>query len=205
MREKNADLIEEIIRTIDNYHEENGISPSVREIAAVLNIDHSTVVRYMNYMKDNGLLEYSGVRNIQTPNMKKKKDTSVMVPLVGRIACGAETLADENIEEYIPVPASVAGNGQYFFLRASGDSMKDAGIASGDFVLVRRQQNARKGQIVVALINGSETTLKRYFPAEGCGTVILHPENKDFDDIVVDLRKTELEIQGVAVSSTRFL
>ena len=103
-----------------------------------------------------------------------------MLPLVGQIAAGAPLLADENIEDYVAVPAPLSHGGDEFLLRVRGDSMIDAGILDGDFVVVRRQQDARNGDIVVALLgddeSADEATVKRFFRENG--RIRLQPENQ---------------------------
>ena len=101
-------------------------------------------------------------------------------------------LAEENIEEYVKLPISLFGHGEFFLLRAKGDSMINAGIDDGDLVVVRQQPTAVYNQIVVALVD-DEATLKRFRPQPDC--VYLHPENPSYDDIIV----RDCVIQGVAV------
>ena len=117
---------------------------------------------------------------------------AIKVPLVGRIACGVPDLAEENIEEYISLPESMIGEGQHFILRASGNSMIDIGIATGDLVVIRQTTCAENGQVVAALVD-NEATLKRYYKEKG--HIRLHPENKRMKDIIVD----DCIIQGIAV------
>ena len=116
------------------------------------------------------------------------------LPILGQIACGSPLFAEENIEDYVQLPASLFGNGDFYMLRANGYSMIDVGISSGDFVLIRRQNTAEPGEIVVALVE-EEATLKRYFPEPERRRIRLHPENKVMDDIYV----SSCEIQGIAV------
>lgn len=116
-------------------------------------------------------------------------------PLVGSIACGNLLYAEEHIEEYISLPVSLFGKGNFFILRANGDSMIEAGINDGDLILIRQANIANEGQIIVALVN-DEATLKRYYPEPEHRRIRLHPENPTMDDnIYVD----HLVIQGVAV------
>ena len=98
------------------------------------------------------------------------------------------------IERYFRLPASLIGSGEFYFLRAFGDSMIEAGISEGDLVLVRRQETARPGQIVVALV-GDETTLKRFYPEPEKRRIRLHPENRELEDLYVE----NCSIQGIAV------
>lgn len=118
---------------------------------------------------------------------------TVTVPLIGQIACGEPCLEVENIEESFSLPCSIFGNGEMYMLRAFGSSMIDAGIEKGDLLVIKRQEEASDGDIVVALVNG-ENTLKRFYREKG--RVRLHPENKTMKDIVVK----SCEIQGVLIS-----
>ena len=118
--------------------------------------------------------------------------STVTVPVIGRVAAGQPILSEQNIEDTMPIPSRFVGTGNNFILTVHGDSMINAGINDGDLVVVRQQNTADYNQIVVALMD-DEATLKRYRPAPG--HVVLHPENPNFDDIVVD----ECVIQGVAV------
>ena len=106
-----------------------------------------------------------------------------------------------NIEEYVQLPTAIFGKGDFFLLRASGDSMIEAGIDDGDLVLVRHQDHADPGQIVVALIGEDEATLKRFYPEPSKGIIRLHPENQVLDDIIVE----NCSIQGVAVHVVKAL
>ena len=119
---------------------------------------------------------------------------SNLVPVLGSVACGVPKYAEENIEEYVRLPVSLFGRGDFFILRANGDSMIEAGIDNGDLVLIRQQNTAETGQIVVALME-EEATLKRYYPEPQWGRIRLHPENSMMTDIYVD----SCIIQGVAV------
>ncbi len=124
----------------------------------------------------------------------KTKMQAIRVPVLGRIACGIPKYAEENIEEYIRLPVALFGQGDFFLLRAYGDSMIESGIEDGDLVLIRQQSSADDGQIVVALME-DEATLKRFYPEPSKHRIRLHPENSHMDDIYVD----NCEIQGVAV------
>lgn len=126
--------------------------------------------------------------------MKQVKESTELVPLLGNVACGVPKFAEGNIEEYVRLPISLFGRGDFFLLRASGDSMIEAGIDDGDLVLIRQQDTADPGQIVVALME-DEATLKRFYPEPGRHRVRLHPENRRMKDIVVE----NCIIQGVAV------
>ena len=200
MRPKNKELMDAILHCIDEYQSRYGASPSTREIAEFTGSDCGSISRYLSYMEQQGLLERKGTRSIETKKSKARSGM-VCVPLVGSIACGNPILADEDVEEYIPVPAEYASGEDFFFLRAKGSSMVNAGIDDGDLVLIRRQNTARKGQIIVAIIDNEEATLKRYYPEKR--KVVLQPENDDFVPIEIDPHCCRFLIQGVAISVTK--
>jgi repressor LexA len=122
--------------------------------------------------------------------------TPAGLPVVGQVAAGQPVLADENIEEYVPVPGIAGGDDGEFVLRVKGDSMKDAGILEGDFVIVRRQETAGDGEIVVALV-GEEATVKRFFREND--HVRLQPEN----DAMEPIRTREAQVLGRVVGLCR--
>lgn len=191
----NTALLRNIKNFAEEYYFENGISPSVREIASELGVGKSTVQRYLERLRDRGEIEYNGERSIRTEITDKLDDSSVSVGLIGSISCGELTFAQENITDYFKLPASLIGNGEFFMLRASGDSMIDAGIDDGDLVVIRKQSTANDGDIVVALC-GDDATLKRFYRGRANRRFILHPENERLADIIVE---DDLIIQGIAV------
>ena len=195
MRSKNNEYFVLIEGFVDAYIDSHGISPSTREIATGTGLSTATVSRYMSYMRENGMIDYAGQRNIITKRRRISTMASVSVPLLGAVSCGIPKFAEGNIEEYVQLPVSLFGKGEFFLLRANGDSMIEAGINHGDLVLVRCQDHALPGQIVVALIGDDEATLKRFFPEPSKGIIRLHPENSKLDDIIVE----NCVIQGVAV------
>ncbi len=192
MRTKNQDTIREIERFVREYNDQNSRAPTMHEISKAVGVSTATAHRYVVSMAEDGIIEYCGVRGTSPA---KSKDEVTSAPLVGRIACGTPILAEENIEQYVRLPVSLFGRGSFFILKAEGQSMIGVGIDDGDYVVIRQQDAADAGQIVVALID-DETTLKRYYPEPGKKRIRLHPENKDMDDIVVK----SCAIQGVAVS-----
>ena len=194
MRSMDSEYFKRLEHFIDDYMDEYGRSPTTREIAAGTGRALSTVHKYLSQMRTEGVLDYSGHRNITTRRRKKMADESVQVPVLGKVSCGALKLAEECIEEYVHLPVALFGRGKYFLLRANGDSMIEASIDDGTLVLVRQQDYASPGQIVVALV-GDEATLKRYYPEPEHNRICLHPENKSMDDIYV----SSCAIQGVAV------
>ena len=193
MRRRNVELMNRIIEFAEQYDLENSSSPSVRTIAGKFGIGVSTAYRYLLEMDERGLITYDGKR-ISNDRIEKLNSNSgvIRAAVVGSIACGIPNLAEENVEEYVSLPRSMFGDGEFFILRANGESMIDAGIETGDLVVIRKQACAEDGQIVVALVE-DEATLKRLYRDKG--KVRLHPENRAMDDIIVD----DCIIQGVAV------
>ena len=191
MRSKDKTLMAAIEKFVSDYTDSNGISPTMQEVADGVGSSKATVQRYIAQLCDDGILDYSGYR---TMTSTKSKAAAIRVPVLGTIACGIPKFAEENIEEYVRLPVALFGKGNFFILRAYGDSMIEAGIDNGDLVLIRQQNYADEGQIVVALME-DEATLKRFYPEPKKHRIRLHPENSRMDDIYVD----NCEIQGVAV------
>lgn len=194
MRSKNPEYFKLLEDFINEYQEVNGTAPTNAEISDGTGLSTATVSRYLAQMREDGRVRYDGHRNLQTKKMQKTRSGSTMVPILGQVACGLPKFAEENIEEYVPMPTALSGSGEFFLLRARGDSMIDIGIENGDLVLIRRQSTAERGQVVVALIE-DEATLKRFYPEPDRNRVRLHPENREMNDIYVPA----CEIQGVAV------
>ena len=194
MRSKDQELMRSIIDFINDYHLENYTTPTMQEIADKFNLAKSSASRYVAVMRENGMLEHTkGKSGMKTLSMNKFDNVS-LAPVVGTVACGKPLLAEENVETYLPLPTSILGKGKFFILKAHGDSMKNAGINDGDYVVVRKQDSAEVGQIVVALID-DEATLKRYYLDNERQQVRLHPENDKYEDMYFD----NIIIQGVAV------
>lgn len=203
MNPRNEEKKMEVYRFICDFTEENGFSPSYSEISSALGIAKSTVSKFVTRLAEEELIEGAGTRHM-TP---RTFSASVMqVPLIGDIACGKPILAVEDIEEYIPVPRSRFSEGKYFALKAHGDSMCDIGIQSGDTVIIKWQDTATNGDIVVALIDdgtgdGERATLKRFFFDRAHSRYILHAENPAYADIVLD----RVRILGVASACLHML
>ena len=200
MQHKKQEYIQAIEAFIDDYRDSMGIIPTMPEIAAGVGLSTGTICKYIAHMRERGIIEYDGgQRTITTKKGLAEMNEYFRVPVLGRVSCGIPKFAEENIEEYVKLPVSLFSRGDYFFLRAYGDSMINAGIDDGDLVLVRQQSTADYNQIVVALVE-DEATLKRYRP-QNDGTIRLHPENERFEDIVVDA--DDCLIQGVAIKILR--
>ena len=192
MRSKSQELMDEILKFAEEYYLDNGHSPATSAIAAELNISRATAYRYLVEMNDRGMVEYDG-QEIHTAVTRKLNNEINRTAIVGSIPCGSPQYEEENIEEYISLPTAIFGKGDFFILRASGQSMIEAGIDDGDLVVVRKQNFADEGDIIVALVD-NQNTLKRYFRDDENKKIILHPENKKMKDIIAD----ECCIQGVA-------
>ena len=193
MRHKSTELMEKIQTYVENYYKEYRHSPSTTDIADAVGIARGTAYKYLVAMSDNGMIRYDG-QQISTEKTEKVQTEFTSVALLGSVSCGVPTLEEEYAEEFISLPVSMFGKGTFFMLRASGESMIDAGISTGDLVLVRKQSEAKDGDIVVALVE-NENTLKRYFVDKENKQIRLHPENKNMKDIIVQ----DCKIQGVAV------
>ena len=191
-----------IVQFIDEYYHQYFDIPTVREIAAGTGISVSTVHRCLSAMKENGELEYSGRRSVSTRRMVMEHNHYAM-QVLGYVACGEGQEETEEIIEYIRMPESLIGKGEFFALIAKGESMADAGIHPGDYVVIRKQNTADIGDIVVALdqgvnnlkVLGYDKKRKAYF---------LRSCNED-KERYADIYPEALQIQGVAVSVTHKL
>ena len=200
MRSKNENLMQDILRFINDSYLATGEVPSVQRIADRVGIAKSTASRYLADMESRGMLSRTGeYYGIETELMRKAKSRVTFVPVVGEVACGTPILAEQNIESYITISGDFLGQGEFFALRAHGESMINVGISDGDYVLVRRQSFADEGQIVVAMVGDGDCTLKRYFLDRRNRMIRLHPENDNMEDMYFD----RIEIQGVAVKVIR--
>ena len=193
MRSKSTELMLEIRRFANEFSFENRRSPSKQEIADRFGMSKSSAYRYLVAMSELGFISYDG-KTIESSESEKASPDIIRVPIIGQIHCGEPSYAEENFEEYVPLPASLFGYGEFFILRTVGDSMIDAGIDEGDLVIIRKQATANYGDIVVALVGG-ETTLKRYCLNDRINRCYLHPENTHYKDIY----PKSLYIQGVAI------
>lgn len=194
MRHKNPAYFSRIEAFVNEYKQDRGTSPSVREIADEVGLSYPMVSRYLATMRELGMLDYEGQRNIKTKETMQMYST-INVPVLGSISCGIPKYAEGNIEEYVRLPISLFGKGDFFILRANGDSMINANIDVGDLVVIRKQNYANPGQIVVALVDEDEATLKRYYPEPENRQIRLVAENDDYDDQCY----RSIIIQGIAV------
>ena len=193
MKHRNTDSMDQIIPFVDGYYRQNHRSPSLRQISAGTGISKTTLQRMMQTLANAGLIDYDG-ETVVTEQISKTLEETVPVGIIGSIPCGNLSLEEEAIEEIVNLPVALFGKGNLFLLHASGDSMTGAGIDDGDLVLIRKQEEAQSGDIVVAYIEGEGNTLKRY--RQYGNTVFLHPENPKYRDIPL----LNCKIQGVAIS-----
>lgn len=191
----NKELLFDIKKYIENYYVDNGKSPSTRAIAEAMHIGKTTAHRYITILKERGEIEYdAGWDSDIKTDFINKQNKGMMLGLIGSVSCGELMFAEQNITEYFRMPSFLVGKGEFFMLEAHGNSMINAGINDGDYVIIRKQNTADEGQIVVAL-DGDDATLKRFYKDTKNRRFRLHPENDELDDIYVD----EVIIQGIAV------
>lgn len=201
MRTKNEETLSAIIRFINDWYYENNDFPTLSQIAEGNDIGTTTAHRYVLELIERGEIEKnSRYGNLQTKEITRCTRSTDSIPIVGEIACGSPILAEENIESYIQFSRELLGQGKFFILKAKGDSMINAGISDGDMVIIRRQEVAEEGQIVVALID-NEATLKRYYVDKKKKLIRLHPENEDLKDMFYE----KVSIQGIAVKVVKNL
>lgn len=190
------DKLTKVMDYIRKFSEENGYTPSVREIAQECGIKSTaTVHSYLEKLQTKGLLN-------KATNKKRSvtlgKNTGVTIPLVGTVTAGQPIFAYENYEDYYTFPVGEFRGEELFMLQVQGESMIEAGIFDGDKIIVRRQSTANLNDIVVALIDDS-ATVKRL---TGLGEkVILHPENPTMSDLIYD--SFDVQILGKVVGLMR--
>ncbi len=192
LRKRDPEKMKQISSFVEEYFFEYHQSPSMQKIADTIGVSKSTAYYYVNEMAEKGMLDYDG-KTIETRRMRKSDYSLNRAPVLGSVVCGSPELAEEDFEEFVALPVALFGQGDFFVLHTHGDSMIDAGIDDGDMVVVKKQNYANYGDIVVALI-GNETTLKTYYPEPEKKRIRLHPENTSMKDIIV----RECNIQGVA-------
>lgn len=202
-----GDMQGKILAYIQSQIRERGYAPSVREICEAVGLKStSTVHGHLMRLEKKGLLHRDAMKpramglasradlddepeRVDAPDVRR-------IPVVGRVAAGMPILAEENIEEELPLPCVLAGEGEFFILRVRGDSMIEAGILSGDYIVVRSQPDANNGEIVVAMVDDS-ATVKRFYKENG--HFRLQPENSAMEPIIVD----EVVVLGKVVSLLR--
>ncbi len=193
IREEKLTKVMDYIR---KFQEENGYTPSVREIGQECGIKSTaTVHTYLERLREKGYLT-------KTDHKKRSvtvgKGSGVSIPLIGTVTAGQPIFAYENYEDYYTFPTGEFKGDELFMLRVQGTSMIDAGIMNGDKIIVRRQPNAENGEIVVALVEDS-ATVKRLYRRNG--QIVLHPENEELEDMIY--AENEVSILGKVVGLMR--
>lgn len=196
---------EKILFYIKRKIEELGYPPSVREIGKGVGLKSpSSVHAYLERLENKGYIAKSAMKNRsivlidQNDDILFTKKSTVDIPIVGKVSAGLPILATENIEDTFPVPVSVAENKDIFMLKVSGESMINVGILDGDFVLIEKRNNAKNGDIVLALIEES-ATIKTFY--KEANRFRLQPENDSMDPIYSD----KVEILGHVIALYRNL
>ena len=219
------DREKKVLEFISQQIRQNGYPPTVRDIGAALGIKStSTVQKSMEILESEGFIRkqagkrrafevVQGGADTQAADAASDESGSparsgadrsdvIDVPLVGRVAAGMPILSEQNIEGSFPMPAQFIGNGTNFMLTVHGDSMVEAGIMDGDYILVQEQKTANNGDIVVAMIQGdfeSESTVKAFYKENG--HIRLQPRNSSMEPIIVD----DCEIVGLVKGVFRYL
>lgn len=193
---------EEILNYIKNEILERGFPPAVREICQAVHLKStSSVHSHLESLEKNGFIRRDPTKpraiEILDESFQMMRREMVNVPIVGTVAAGQPILAQQNIENYFPVPAEYMPNEQSFILRVKGESMINAGILDGDCVLVRQQSTAQNGEMVVALV-GDSATVKTFYKEDG--HIRLQPENDTMDPIIVE----DCQILGKVFGVFRF-
>ncbi|MFZ4518843.1 MAG: transcriptional repressor LexA [Microthrixaceae bacterium] len=200
----------DILTFIEKTVGERGYPPSVREIGTAVGLNSpSTVHSHLHTLQRLGYLRRDPTKpraievtaDTASGTTAERRPTR-HVPLVGDVAAGTGVLAQEQVEELVPLPADFTGDGELFMLRVRGDSMIDAGILDGDFVVARVQSEARTGDVVVAGIPGEEATIKT-FRKGGAGKVVLEPANPRLEPM--HFRTDEVRVYGKVVTVLRKL
>ena len=202
---------QEIFDFIRSYSEKNGYPPTVRDIGKAVGLaSSSTVHAHLSNLEKLGVLRRDPTkpRALELLDRATRSAGSAVqgaidkvrpggLPVVGAVAAGSPILAEENIEEYVQVPQAAGGDEGEYVLKVRGDSMVDAGILEGDYVVVQRRDEARDGEIVVALVGDDEATVKRYFRESD--HIRLQPENSSMEPIRAD----DVQILGRVVGLFR--
>ena len=194
---------EEILEYIKSELLSKGYPPAVREICEAVHLKStSSVHSHLETLEKNGYIRRDPTKpraiEIMDDTFNLTRREVVNVPVIGCVAAGAPILAEENIENYFPIPMEFMPNEKTFLLSVKGESMINAGILDGDYVLIKQQSNAENGDMVVALVEDG-ATVKRFFKEEG--VYRLQPENYFMDPIIVE----SVEILGKVIGVFRFM
>ena len=198
---------QEILDYIKNEILNRGFPPAVREICEAVNLKStSSVHSHLEALEKNGYIRRDATNpraiEIIDENFNLVRREVVNVPIIGTVAAGQPLLAVENIEGYFPIPAEFMPNSQSFLLKVKGESMINAGIFDGDYVMVAQQDTVENGEKVVALIEDS-ATVKTFYKEEE--HIRLQPENDYMDPILVNPDKETFQILGKVIGVFRFM
>ena len=193
----------EILEYIKAQILERGFPPAVREICEAVHLKStSSVHSHLETLEKNGYIRRDPTKpraiEILDESFNLTRREMAQVPIIGRVAAGEPLLAEQNIEDYFPIPVERLPNNQTFLLRVRGDSMVNVGILDGDYILVEQRPTAENGEIVVALVEDG-ATVKRFFKEDG--HYRLQPENDAMDPIIVD----EVTFLGKMIGLLRFM
>ncbi len=161
MQHKNPELMKRINTYIRDFYLDHDRTPSTTEIARQFEISRSSAQRYLVAMNEKGMLSYQGGKLV-VEKMDKLRTDRQQAPLVGSVPCGELTYEEENVECVTTLPTAIFGEGPFYILHASGDSMEDEGIEDGDLVVIRRETEPKKGDLVIALDEENRNTLKKF-------------------------------------------
>ena len=161
MRQKKPELMQKISGYIRDFYIQNDRTPSTTDIAREMGICRASAQNYLVAMDKEKMLEYKEGK-LRIPALGKTRQARSEAPLVGSIPCGPLSYEEENVECITTLPTAIFGEGPFYILRASGDSMEDEGIEDGDLVVIRRETEPKKGDLIVALDGENQSTLKKY-------------------------------------------
>ena len=162
MRSKSTELMEQISNYIGDYYRQHHSTPTTREIASAVGLSPAAGYKYLVEMDKRGMLSYENGEITNLPKISKTPTGYFSAPLVGSIRCGDPETEEAEVEMYVSLPEAIFGKGEFYLLRAAGDSMENEDICDGDLVLIRKQPDCEVGDIVVALDENGENTLKVY-------------------------------------------
>ncbi len=204
-RQKDPALMTRIEDFVGEYYRKTQRAPSCAEIAAALGIGKTTAYTYLVEMDRLGRLSYRSGEIRSVNKIERSRGGYFSAPLVGSVKCGDPEQEEQHVELYASLPESIFGKGDFYLLRASGDSMVDAGISDGDLVLIRKQHDCEPGDMVVALDENNENTLKTYAGTDAeSGCAVLRYENREkYPDARILVRC--LTVQGVVSSIIKLL
>ncbi len=196
MRSKSAVMKKKIYEYVNDRRRNEGRSPSLKMIADHLKVSRTTVYRYLLEMNEQGDIAYDG-KDIDTKELNSENTRLSGAMIVGSIPCGEAADIEPYVEGYVNLPASLFGEGEYYILRAKGDSMEDAGICEKDLVVIRKQPVADVGDIVVALDDEGQNTLKRFGGFDQQHNAILEYMNEAvYPGRIIKVKR--LVVQGIA-------